>query len=160
MRVVLYLVSALNVSGAPGIDLLATGIVMICLLLFKGYIGIHCCIYKKWPIDAIETLCYVNLLILSFVNLYTLEAKKNQAAATYISGTVTLLLLLLTITYHIFTEVCCGNTKLVNKIKKTKWRHAKCTSEECTTDYYCLNAQNLMDDNPAATVSWVDAPSH
>ena len=83
---------------------------MICLLVFEGYVGIHGCIHKKWLNDAIEILCYVNHLILSFVNVYTLETKQNQAAAAYIFGTVALLLLMFVITYHIFTEIlCCGN---------------------------------------------------
>ena len=161
VRVVLYMASALNISGAPGIDLLVTGIVMICLLLFKGYIGIHGRIYKKWPIDAIEPLCYVNLLILSFVSLYTLDAKQNQAAAAYISGTVTLLILLLIVIYHIFTEICCGNTKLLSKFRQMKWS-VKGNHEESTVNYYSLNSQSLRDDQSksAATVSWVDAPSH
>ena len=165
VRVVLYMASALNASGAPGIDLLVTGIVMICLLLFKGYVGIHGRVYKKWPIDAIETLCYVNILILSFVSLYTLEAKQNQAAAAYISGTVTLFILLLIVIYHIFTEICCDNPKLLNKFRQTKWRSIITGNHEdstCTADYYRLNSQSLRDDQSksAATVSWVDAPLH
>ena len=63
VRVMQYIGSALNVSSAPGINLLTTGIVMIYLLVFKGYVGIHSCIYKKWLNDAIEVSCFMNLLI-------------------------------------------------------------------------------------------------
>ena len=160
LRVILYTASALNISSAPGVDLLITGLVMICLTLFKGYVGIHGRIYRKWPVDIIETTCYVNILILSFVSLYTLEAKQNQVAVAYISGTITLLLLLLIVFYHIFTETCCDKTKIINKLKQKRWKGTRCNSEESMTNYY--NAQSLID-NPSktiATVSWVDAPSH
>ena len=163
IRVILYTASALNISirSAPGVDLLITGLMMICLALFKGYIGFHGRIYRKWPVDIIETICYVNILILSFVSLYTLEAKQNQVAVAYIiSGTITLLLLLLIVFYHIFTETCCGKTKIINKLKQKRWKGTRFNSEESMTNYY--NAQSLID-NPSktiATVSWVDAPSH
>ena len=161
VRVMLYIGSALNVSGAPGINLLTTGIVMICLIVFKGCVGINGCIYKKWLNDAIEMLCYINLLILSFVNLYALEANKNQTAASYISGTVTLLLLMFVVVYHIFTEIlCCGNT--LNKFRQMKWWGVKDNDEQSTANYYCLNSKCSGDDQSktAATVSWVDPPLH
>ena len=49
-------------TRAPGIDLLIMGIVMISLSLLKGHVGTNGCIYRKWLIDVLEAICYINIV--------------------------------------------------------------------------------------------------
>ena len=93
MRVVLYVSSALNVSQDPRINLLVTGIVMTCILLLKGQLGINGSVYKKRSVDILETICCMNLIFLCFIDFYMLEAKTGQIVVVYISGSFTLCLL-------------------------------------------------------------------
>ena len=57
---------AVNVSGDPGVNLMAVNISAISLLLFKAHFGT---IYKKNFIDMMEMACYANLGILSTIRL-------------------------------------------------------------------------------------------
>jgi predicted outer membrane repeat protein len=112
-RIVIYLTSAVNVSGDPSINLLVTGIVVSFLLFLKGYFGN---IYKNWVIGSLEVGCYLNIVSLSFVALFLLNNDGQLLAAAYISGLTTLVLTLTVLAYHIFIEV----------ISKTKlWKGAK-----------------------------------
>ena len=65
-RIVVYLVFALNVSGDPGVNLLAITTTVVCLLLLKGQFGR---VYKMAFIDVIEMVCYANLFVFSAVRL-------------------------------------------------------------------------------------------
>ena len=67
-RVILYLVSAVNVSGEPSINLLAVILVVTSLFILKYNI------YKIWYIDVLETGLYINLIMLSGGKLYLLQA--------------------------------------------------------------------------------------
>ena len=154
VRVVLYLASALNVSGAPGIDLLVTGIVVIVLFLLKAQLGITNCIYRKLLVDILETVCYVNIILFSIASLYALEAKGDQKVLAYISGTVTLALFLTVLLYHICFEVC-SLTKLWSKLKKQNKRHDH--DGTSLIDYQCAGIDLRERLNP--TVTWIDAPS-
>ena len=153
VRALLYIASALNVSRAPGIDLLITAIVMVILTLMKSHLGSNGRIYKKWPIDVIELMCYVNLTILSLASLYTLEAKQNQTVVAYISGTITFALFLLVLCFHIMTETCCRKINLFNKLKQTR--------ELNINEYLLINQPTESDLNETSqpTQSWVDPPS-
>ena len=157
VRVVLYIASALNVNRAPGIDLLITGVVMIGLSLFKGHVGINGCIYRKWPLDVLEITCYINLTVLSFAGLYTLEAQQDQRVVGYISGTITFALFLIVLIYHMFTETCFKKTKIANKLKWIRGeRHVD--EDEDPVDYQLADNDLSVPCQP--TVTWVDPPSH
>ena len=71
-------------SGAPGVNLLVTGVVVFSLIILK--VALYSPIYEKLSIEFLETTCYVNLILLFFASFYTLEAKKDQTVAAYISG--------------------------------------------------------------------------
>ena len=119
VRIVLYLVGALNVSNDPEIALTSITFTVGCLLVLKGLCGR---LYRKWPVDALETFFYFNLLFLSVFTQYSLdEAEKNKGVPAYISVTVTLLALLLTIIYHIYFH-----SSLLKKLQHTTL-HAKLT---------------------------------
>ena len=153
VRVILYMASALNVSGDPSINLLVTGLIMVSLLLFKGYSErINGPIYKSWPIDALETSCHINIIFLSFARFYTLESNKDQSVVAYISGTVVLTLLLVVLAYNIFVQIC-PMTKLQYKL-----RMRRDFDKLSLMDYQ--PAEGVLDNQPHPTVSWIDAPSY
>ena len=156
VRVLLYLASALNVSGAPGINLLVTGIVLIALFLLKAQIqGVVNSIYRKLAVDILETACYVNIILFSFASLYVLEAKGEQKVLAYTSGTVTLVLFLMVILYHTCFEML-PLKKLWNKLNQQRERHTHAIS---LMDYH--SADNILRKRMnSATVTWIDAPLH
>ena len=149
VRVVLYLASALNVSGAPAVNLLVTGVVVFSLFILKAAL----CgpIYRKLPLEFLETTCYVN--ILSFASFYTLETKKHQTVVAYMSGTLTITLLLVVLVYHTFTEICSKTSCLKLKLRKQGIQDNN--SEDGIS---LLNYQQAGSGLPQPTVSWVDAP--
>ena len=102
VRIVLYLTSAVNVSGDPSINLLVTGIAVSFLLFLKGYFGN---IYRNWLLGSLEVGCYLNIVLLSFITLFLLNNDGHQLAAVYISGLITLALILIVLAYHTFTEL-------------------------------------------------------
>ena len=90
-HVALYLVFALNVSGDPGVNLLATKILICDLLLLKGHFGR---IYMTSAVDKLEMICYLNIGILSAIQLFLFKAgiERTVDASAYVSGTITILL--------------------------------------------------------------------
>ena len=112
-RIAVQLTSAANVSGNPSINLLTTGIAVSFVLFVKGYFG-H--IYRNWLLGSLEVVCYLNIVLLSFVTFFVRTNEGNQIAAAYISGLITIALTVIVLCYHIFTQL----------ISKTKlWRRAK-----------------------------------
>ena len=104
VRAVLYVAVSINVSNDPGINLLALGFVVISILLLKGCLKKNK-IYKKWPLELLEMISYMNLAFLCLMSFYLLEDKKNQKIVAYISGSVMLLLFVLILFYHIIFEL-------------------------------------------------------
>ena len=97
VRVVVYLVSALNRSGDPKVPLLAT-ILVIGVLIFLdrnrcngSYVGL------------LESSIYLNILVLATFSWYTIDstgAKQLHIAAVYISTLIVFAQLILVIVYH------------------------------------------------------------
>ena len=152
VRVVLYIASALNVSGAPGVNLLVTGVVVFSLFLLKE--RLYGPIYRKLPVEFLETICYVNIIVLSFASFYTLEAKKDQTVVVYISGTIIVALFLVVLIYHIFTEIC-SKSYFWNKLKQKRLNNV---NEDGVSLIDYQQAENYIEQPPQPTVSWIDAP--
>ena len=152
VRVILYLASALNFSRSPGIDLLVTAIVMITVFMLKAHAGMRSCIYRKLPLDIIENTCYINLILFSVASLYLLEADGDQTILAYISGTVTLALLLVVLLHHTFFELCLIS-KLWNRLKLQLKRH----DDEISLIEY--QAADELRERLNPTVTWIDPPS-
>ena len=107
IRVALYIiVSVVNVSSDPAINLLAIGVVMTLLLIHAQRCNP---IYTRSPLEMLEMLCYMNLLLLCLINFYFIvkDSHSQTAAAcvSTISVSVTILLLLIVLCYHLYTEV-------------------------------------------------------
>ena len=85
VRVIVYVVTAANVSGTPQLPLLVINITFGSLLLQKGLLGSR--VYKKWPTDIIETIMYFNIVsFTAFTSYYHNTANFNiQKAIAHIS---------------------------------------------------------------------------
>lgn len=103
VRVVLYVISATNVSGDPRVNLVSTISLVTFLLLLKGLLGVR--LYKKVFVDIMEVLMCFNLLMFSALSWYTLEThsgSSGQAAIAYTSVSVTIVLLITVLVYHVY----------------------------------------------------------
>ena len=77
-------------------------VIMCCLLLLKGLCGQ---VYKKRIIDAVEIACYVNVTLFSAAQLYILQSGKHHTITAFLSVSVTVFILLVVVSYHIYTEL-------------------------------------------------------
>ena len=101
VRVVLYIVSAINMSGNPRVALVSTITLIGFLPLLKGFLAIR--VYKKVPLDLLEMLVYFNLMILSAFSWYSLEANQlTRVAVAYTSTSIIFVLLVAVLFYHIY----------------------------------------------------------
>ena len=99
-RVVLYLLSAANVSGDPRIDLLAVSVVLIGLVCVKGLIRIK--IYKSFLNELLDMMCYINLILFTCASFFSLGMPDKQRKVAYISTSLMFTQLLFVFLYHIF----------------------------------------------------------
>ena len=104
-RVVLYLVSAIDVSGDPRVRLLAITLVTSFLLVLKALFGER--VYEKKFVDCLNTLSIINILGFSLVSFYSLGNSRNQKSAAFISVSVSILIFIAILLYH-------GNLTIVN----------------------------------------------
>ena len=111
VRVVLYLIAATNVSNDPTIALTAINFTVCCIFALRLFFGSR--LYRKRPVDVLETFFYLN--ILSFVIFTGYSLDKPREAAAYTSVIITFIALLLIILYHVYTY-----TSVFSKIHKTK----------------------------------------
>ena len=96
----MYLISVLNFSLNPQVDLLATIFIVGGLILLKGVTAKR--VYKNWPLDVMETAIYFNLVAFSVLTWYNLDFRGNQVAVAYTSVMIIFILLLGVIVSHIF----------------------------------------------------------
>jgi hypothetical protein len=112
-RIVLYLVAAVNVSNSPTIALTAVTFIVCCII---GLRAIGSNLYRKWPLDVLETFFYLNILLLATFTWYSLDnPDSNKEVAAFISVTITFPVLLVIILYHVYTY-----SSLFSKLKATK----------------------------------------
>ena len=113
VRIVLYLVAAVNVTNSPQIALTSVSVSVTFLFFLKSSSGR---VYKMWPLDVLESFFYLNIVSLSVFTWYSLgEASANKEAAAYVSVTMALLIVPLIILYHLYSH-----TSMVKKLHKTK----------------------------------------
>ena len=98
-RVILYTVSAVNVSGEPGINLLSVIIVVASLFILKFKL------YKKWTIDFLETGVYVNLIMLCAGKFYILNNKSDDhVVLESISASVVVFMFICVLLHHVISN--------------------------------------------------------
>ena len=113
VRIILYLVGAVNVSNDPTVALTAIIFMMCCIFALSRFMGSR--LYKQWLVDVLETFYYLNILCLATFTWYCLGECRNKEAAAYTSVIITFIVLLLIILYHVYTY-----TTVFSKVKKTK----------------------------------------
>ena len=150
VRVIIYVSAAMNVSKDPSVDLLVVETVMICLILLKWQVELrYDYVYKMRMVDLLETVHFIIIIFLSVAMYYKLEAGRDSTILAYISGSLSLLLLLIVLAYHLFTEIV---------LKITLWIKLKTKPSDAGTDdsplVECDNDINASQ----PTISWVDAP--
>ena len=113
---------ALNVSGDPGVNLLAIITSVVGLFMIKGQFGR---VYQSVFVDVIEMACYANLGVLSTIKL-KFEDTRIVSIASHISGAFTVILLAVIISYHLYAIV------------RTKY------SKRCTNEQQLMRQQQLI----------------
>ena len=115
VRIVLYLIAAANVSNDPTVALTAITLMVCCIALLKGFIVSS--LYRKWPMDVLETFFCLNILFFMIFSWYSLGNEHiHREAIAYTSVIITFIVLLLIILYHVYTY-----TTVFSKVKKTKF---------------------------------------
>ena len=100
-RVLLYIISAINITGDPQMPLVVT-IILITALLLIGRIWVPF-LYKKKLLEVMEVIMYVNVTALASLTLWNIDdSSKNQTAVVYISVTITFVLTVTIIIFHMF----------------------------------------------------------
>lgn len=106
VRVVLYIASTANVSGDPKLNLLIIGSGIVGVLLLMKLVSAFSPIYMKWPIEYVEVISYVNLILLCIAMFFS-QDDKMRAGVINFSVSITFLLLLGILFYHISIELIC-----------------------------------------------------
>ena len=160
VRVLLYLISLLNVSLDPRVDLMATIIVVGGLILLKGIIAKR--IYKNWPLDVMEIAIYFNLVAFSVLTWYNIDFGGSQVAVAYISVTIIFILLLGVIVFHVLRYTRLYKCSIIEKAfnwtssmlleKKPKQEVASDAPEEL--DGYQLERSAAAGDTEPTTVTY------
>ena len=102
VRAVLYVVSAVNVSHDPEVNLLAVAVAMTGLLLLKGFINKN--IYKNWKLDVLEMICYINLLCFCLAMFFALAGNRDGTVIAYISGSLIVLMFAIVLYVQILSK--------------------------------------------------------
>ena len=146
----MYIISTADVSSDRSVTLLAIGIITFLLTILVCTFQP----YKRHPVQAIEVICYANIVCFCFVTLYVSTVGKSQDTTAYISGTTSLVLFLIVLSYHIITQLFfrtwLGKTlknKIVRQFGGTK-----------TEEQVNLVVQDKNNDEPV-TYSEVDPPT-
>ena len=108
VRAVLYVIASID----PRANLIAVVLIVGGLILLKGVIVKK--VYKNFLLDVIETATYFNLVALSALTLYNLEAERNQV--NVVAGyTCTSIILLGVIMLHVLRYTLLYKCSIVEK---------------------------------------------
>ena len=150
VRVILYIISAVNLTGDPQVSLVSTIILVGLLPTVKGILERK--IYKKWPIDAMEMIIYFNIIAFTTLTLKT-GTSKNKEGVAYTSIMITFVLFLVVIVFHMFQYTClCSATKKVKTLAVKLLEYKKRNHTRCTT------LPDEEDNQSLITHSFVEVP--
>lgn len=116
IRVILYIISAVNLTGDPRVGLVSTAIIIGCLPALKGILERK--IYKERLIDIVELSIYINIVAFTVLTLYTFDGSKTQVIIAYMSVTLIMALLSGVIVFHIIRY-----TSLLSKLKTIRMKY-------------------------------------
>ena len=98
LRLVLFLISAVNALGDPSVNLLAIGSITAVILILPIVLGSR--IYKTWSLGLLETSFILNLNIFSLASLYVRSTGGNQNAVTSTSVGIAFATFIGIVIYH------------------------------------------------------------
>lgn len=105
VRITLYILFTLNTGRDPAADLMGIVVVMFILMFLKALCGQ---VYKKWTIDALEMVTYINIVILGVVELYYTHqygGEQSNDIIVLLSVSITAFMLFMVVVYHIITKI-------------------------------------------------------
>ena len=121
VRIVLFLISSMNIGGSANINLLA--IIVTDLLLFM-HLALAGGVYKTWHLNVIEYSFFLNLGIFSSATLYTSTVTgRGQTAVVYTSVSIAFAMFIIIVVFHMcmkfkFSRVSSRTSaNLLNKVK-------------------------------------------
>ena len=99
-------------------------------------------VYKKWPVDMLELALMFNLFVFSCFAWYYIDNAASQRIVAYVSVTLTFILLLFVILYHIYTYVLIGiwPSLKIRKSRRIKFfpatKSSPTTTSSVPSNYY------------------------
>jgi hypothetical protein len=99
-RAIIYLVATANVSGDPQIQLISIIVILSCIILLKMFIATK--IFKKWPIDSLESFFYFHIIIFASFTAYNLSTGGNQDGIAYTSVVLSMVVTIVILLYHFY----------------------------------------------------------
>ena len=121
-RTVLFLIFSLNTRGSSDINLLATNLTVLLLLVYVALAGT---VYKTWHLNFIEYSYFLNLGVLASATFYTTVTGQGQTSAAYTSVSIAFALFIIIVVFHLLTKFKssqCYNwisTNIVRKLRVT-----------------------------------------
>ena len=97
LRIGLFCVFSANTTGDPAVNLLVIIIAIVCLYVYLGMLG---GVYKYWPLNLLEYIFFLNLVVLSSGTLYATVVERSVCPVTQLSVGTTLILTIVIILYH------------------------------------------------------------
>ena len=115
--IVQYSVSALNIKGDPIINLLAIIILVTTTNVYKGSVS---GVYRKWPLDILETSIHFNLILLSAATMYVTYNDGNQALLVKISLSIYFITCIIIIGYRVLLSIFGNKLKKLLSLKRNQ----------------------------------------
>ena len=119
VRVALFLVFSVNVSGNKAINLCAVAITTTCIMFYT--VVNQGGIYKSRVLNAIEYSFFLNLSTLSIITLFAMLTNGDQTAVVYTSVSIAYITFMFILLYHIIQRV----TTEQQRQRFTEWAIAK-----------------------------------
>ena len=112
VSIVQYSISAFNVTGNPAVNLYAIIVLVTTLTVYKGSVS---GVYRKWPLDVLETTLHLNLILFAASTLYVMHAGGNQIVLANVSLSIFFLTFITILGYHVILLICSDKLSRLNK---------------------------------------------
>ena len=118
--VIQYSVTALNTQADPMINLFTIIVLITTINVYKGSVS---GVYKKWPLDILETSIHFNLILFSAATMYVTYTGGNQALLANISLSVYFITFLVVIIYHVLFSTFCKRLSRKFNLRRSLGQH-------------------------------------
>ena len=129
VRIVLFLIFAINTRGSADVNLLA--IILVILSLFM-YVALAGTVYKAWSLNAIEYSYFLNLGVLSSATFYTTVIGQSKLGVVYTSVGITFTQFIIIAALHVLKRFSslqhCNNCASINMVRRVRAKLSKLRS--------------------------------